>query len=109
MPSKLKLHLKKVHSGNKDKDLNFFKRKKESLKRQHLDAEGYFQQHSQSLIEASYVVSFMIAKECKPYIIGKTLIKSCATEMAKIVLGLESEKKTIRNTSFKQYCKVKNS
>ena len=66
------------------------------MKRQRLDAEGYFQQHSQSLVEASYVVSFMIAKECKSYIIGETLIKPCATEMARIVLGPESEIKTTK-------------
>ena len=35
----------------------------------------------------------MIAKECKPYTIGETLVKPCATEMARIVLGRESEKK----------------
>ena len=94
-PSKLKLHLEKVHPGDKDKDLNFFKQNEESLKRQRLDAEGYFQQHSQSLVEGSYVVSFIIAKECKPYTIGETLIKPRATEMARIVLGPESEKKLI--------------
>ena len=92
-PSKLKLHLEKVHPGYKDKDLNFFERKEECLKRQRLDARGDFQQYSKSLVEASYVVSFMIAKECKPYTIGETLIKPCATEMARIVLGPESEKK----------------
>ena len=92
-PSKLKLHLEKVHPGYKDKDLNFFERKEECLKRQRLDARGDFQQHSKSLVEALYVVSFMIAKECKPYTIGETLIKPCATEMARIVLGPESEKK----------------
>ena len=93
-PSKLKLHLEKVHPDDKDKNLSFFKQKEKSLKRQRLDAESYFQQHFQSLVEASYVVSFMIAKECKPYIFGETLIKSCATEMARIVLGPESEIKT---------------
>ena len=92
-PSKLELHLEKVHPGDKDKDLNFFKRKEESLKRQRLDAEGYFQQHSQSLVEASYVVSFMIAKECEPYTIGETLIKPCATEMLELYLVPKVKKK----------------
>ena len=91
-PSKLKLHLEKVHPGYKDKDLNFFKRKEESLKRQRLDAKGDFHQHSQSLVEASYVVSFMIAKECRPYTIGETLVKPCATEMVRIVLGVLAAK-----------------
>ena len=91
-PSKLKLHLEKVHPDYKDKDLNFFKRKEENLKRQRPYTRSDFQQHSRSLVEASYVVSFMIAKECKPYTIDKTLVKPCATEMARIVLGHESEK-----------------
>ena len=73
--------------------MNFFKQKKENLKCQCLDTRSDFQQHSRSLVEASYVVSFMIAKECKPYTIGETLVKPCATKMARIVLGHESEKK----------------
>ena len=92
-PSKLELHLEKVHPGDKDKGLNYFKRKEESLKRQRLDAEGYFQQHSQSLVEASYVVCFMIAKECKLYTIGETLIKPCATEMLESYLVPKVKKK----------------
>ena len=92
-PSKLKLHLEKVHPDYKDKDLNVFKRKEENLKCQCLHTRGDFQQYSRSLIEAMYVVSFIIAKECKPYTIGETLIKPCATEMVRIVLGHESEKK----------------
>ena len=91
-PSKLKLHLEKVHPDYKDKDLNFFKRKKENLKRQRLATKSDFQQHSRSLVEASYVVSFMIAKKCKPCTIGETHVKPFATELARIVLGHESEK-----------------
>ena len=45
-PSKLKLHLEKVHPDYKDKDLNFFKRKEENLKHQRLDTRSDFQQHS---------------------------------------------------------------
>ena len=39
---KLKLHLEKVHSNYKDKDVNFFKRKKDTVKRQSLDSTGEF-------------------------------------------------------------------
>ena len=35
----------------------------------------------------------MIAKQCKSYKIGKTLIKQCPSEMARIVLGEESKMK----------------
>ena len=85
-PSKLTLHLEKVHSNYKDKDVNFFKRKKDTVKRQCLDSTGEFQQHFTNIVKGSYVVSFMIAKQCKLYTIGKILIKPCASKMARIVL-----------------------
>ena len=92
-PSKLKLHRQKVYSNYKDKDVNFFKRKRDSVKRERFDSTGEFQQHFRSIVEASYVVSFMIAKQYKPYTIGEILIKPCASKMARIVLGEESEMK----------------
>ena len=69
------------------------KRKEYSVKRQGLDQKGEYQQHSRSIAEASYVVSFMIAKQCKRYTTGDTLNKTCASEMARIVLGEESKQK----------------
>ena len=83
----MKLHLEKVHSNYKDKDVDFFKRKKDTVKRQRLDSRREFQQHFRGILKPSYVVSFMIAKQCKPYTIGETLIKPCASKMARIVLG----------------------
>ena len=71
--------------------MNFFKRKEDNVKRQRLDSAGQFQQHFRSLVEASYVVSFMIAKQCKPYTIGETLIKPSASEMTRIVFGKENK------------------
>ena len=91
--SKLKLHLEKVHSNYEDKDVNFFKLKKDTVKRQRLDSTGEFQHHFTKIVKASYVVSFMIAKQCKLYTIGETLIKPCASKMAGIVLGKESKMK----------------
>ena len=38
----------------------------------------------------------MIAKQCKPYAIGETLIKPYASEMARIVLGEESKIKLLQ-------------
>ena len=63
------------------------------MKRERLDLTREFQQHFRSIVEASYVVNFMMAKQCKSYTIGETLIKQCASKMAKIVLGEESEMK----------------
>ena len=63
------------------------------MNHQCLDSTGELQQHSKSIVEVPYAVSFMIAKQCKPYTIGKTPIKPCASEMARIVHGEESKKK----------------
>ena len=92
-PSKLMLHLEKVHSEHKHKNAEFFKRKEACVKRQRLDASGAFRQQCQTLVEASYAASLIIAKQIKRYTIGGTLVKPCALEMARIVLGQESEKK----------------
>uniref|UniRef100_UPI003590248B protein FAM200C-like n=1 Tax=Myxine glutinosa TaxID=7769 RepID=UPI003590248B len=45
------------------------------------------------LLEASYKVSYMIAKEKKPHTIGESLVKPCALEMVKIVLGEDAVKR----------------
>lgn len=45
------------------------------------------------LLEASYRVAYRIAKNKKTHTIGEDLIKPCAMEMAKIVLGKEAERK----------------
>ena len=52
----------------------------------------HFQQF-QTLVEASNAASLIIAKQIKPYSIDETLAKPCALEMARLVLGQESEKK----------------
>ena len=98
----MKLHLEKVHPDYKDKDLKFFKRKEENLKRQLLDTRSDFQQHSRSLVEASYVVSFMIAKKCKSYKIGETLVKPCAPKWRELFLVMK-----VKKTSFKRYREAK--
>ena len=55
-PSRLKLHLEKTHAQQKYKNVDFFKRMEESVKRQRLDATGGLRQQSRHLIEAFYVV-----------------------------------------------------
>ena len=41
-PSLLARHMEKMHPNFKEKDVSFFKRKEESLKKQRLDASGAF-------------------------------------------------------------------
>ena len=67
-----------------------FQKKEACVKCQRLDASETFRKQSQTLVEASYAASLIIAKQIKPYTIG---VKPCASEMARIVLGQENEKK----------------
>lgn len=41
----------------------------------------------EKLLESSYEVLYMIVKEKKPHTIGETLVKPCALERVKLVLG----------------------
>ena len=61
--------------------------KEACVKRQRLDACGSFQQQSQALFEASYAAILIIAKKIKPFIIGETLFKLCALQMARNMLA----------------------
>ena len=63
------------------------------MKHHRLDTCEAFRQQFQTLAEVSYAASLNIVNEIKPNAIGKTLVKPCALEMNKIVLGQESKKK----------------
>ena len=92
-PSKLKHHLQQKHPEHAEKDLSFFQRQKMSLKRQKLDASGYFQQQSTASLEASFEVALQIVKQKQPHTIGETIVKPCAVKMVKLILGEKSSKK----------------
>ena len=97
--SKLKRHLQKKHPEHMEKDLSFFQRQKLSLKRQNQDASGYFYQQSTASVQASFDVALQIAKHEKPHTIGETLIKPCALNMVKLILG-ETRAKKIQQVSL---------
>ena len=92
-PSKLRRHLQQKHPEHMEKDLTFFQRQKLSLKRQKLDASGYFCQQSTASVQASFGVALLIAKHKKSNTIGETLIKSCALNMVKLILGETAQRK----------------
>uniref|UniRef100_UPI00358E3DDC zinc finger BED domain-containing protein 5-like n=1 Tax=Myxine glutinosa TaxID=7769 RepID=UPI00358E3DDC len=92
-PSKLKFHLEKIHPHHQHKDVDFFKRMAENVKRRRLDQSGTLFQQNKRLTEASYAVSLLIAQQKKPHTVGETLIKPCALKMARILFGEEAEKK----------------
>ncbi len=92
-PNKLKHHLYAIHQYYAEKDPGFFRRHKNSSRKQKLDATGAFQQQTLSVVEASYEAVLKMEKQMKPHTIGETLIKPCILKMVKRVLGDASEGK----------------
>ena len=70
-PSKLKRHLETKHTDCKDKDLLFFERKANCVKRSRMDSSGVFQQRNRASVEATFVISLRIAKAKKPHTIAE--------------------------------------
>uniref|UniRef100_UPI00358ED38C zinc finger BED domain-containing protein 5-like n=1 Tax=Myxine glutinosa TaxID=7769 RepID=UPI00358ED38C len=97
-PSKLKLHLERIHPHHQEKDVDFFKRMEENVKHQRLDKSGTIFQQNKRLTEASYAVNLLIVQQKKPHTVGETLIKPCTLKMARILFGEEAEKKFNQTT-----------
>ena len=85
--------MEKNHPSLKGKDIEYFKRLQNGLKRQRLDSTGYFALTDKKLTEASFEVSLLIAKQKKAHNIGESLVKPSALAMFRIVLNEESERK----------------
>ena len=92
-PFQLKRHFEKEHSDCKDKDISFFQRKVDTVKRTKLDATGDFYSSSKSALEASYIVSLQIAKAKKPHTIGEELILPCTKAIVSLMIGTDAERK----------------
>ena len=83
-PFQLKRHFEKEHPDYKDKDISFFQRKVDTVKRTKLDATGDFHTSSKSALEASYIVSLRIAKAKKSHTIGEELILPCTKDIVRL-------------------------
>ena len=92
-PSKLKRHSETKHIDCKDKDLSFFERKANCVKRSRMDSSGVFQQRNRAAVKATFVVSLRIAKAKKPHTIAEQLILPCAKDINRILIGKEAESK----------------
>ncbi|XP_068240056.1 protein FAM200C-like [Palaemon carinicauda] len=92
-PSGLKEHLESKHKDHVGTSIEAFKLKRVRYDQKATLLSYGFSAPRKPLLEASYKVSYMIAREKKPHKIGETLVKPCALEMAKIVLGEEAAKK----------------
>ena len=92
-PGKLREHLVKVHPDLVSKDVDFFRAKESKVKKARLDQGSKFVFQNSSVVEASYNISLLIAKNRKPHTIGETLVKPCMVEAARLVLNQESVSK----------------
>jgi len=89
VPAKLRRHLDTNHPQLKDKSLSFFERHKEVQKTEH----KYVKTDNENATEASFMLSYRIARAGKPHTIAEDLIKPCMTEIVSCVLGEDAAKK----------------
>ena len=86
-PSRLKRHLTTAHSTLADKPKAFFVMKSHSLKKAKLDMSETFHQRSSNVVEVSYEIAMLIAKNKKSHNIGESLVKRSIIVAAVLVLG----------------------
>ena len=103
VPTKLQEHFTKVHGTGKYKDttLTQFKQKRERFDANATITSYGFVSMDKPILTASYEVAYLIAKQGKPHIIGETLFKPAAMQLAKIMLGKEAENKLFFSTTLK--------
>ncbi|XP_008189561.1 SCAN domain-containing protein 3-like, partial [Acyrthosiphon pisum] len=89
-PGRLERHLITNHPSLKDKPIDFFHAKINSVKRMKLDSTGHFARENEKLMEASYEIALLIAKDKKPHTIGESLVKPCLFTACKTILNEES-------------------
>ncbi|XP_065673898.1 protein FAM200C-like [Hydra vulgaris] len=82
-----------VKTRSISKDVLFFERKRNNLKRQRFDFSGTFKQELAADVKASYSVYYLIAIKMKPHNIGEELILPAAKILVKQVIGDSAAKK----------------
>uniref|UniRef100_UPI00358FE70F protein FAM200C-like n=1 Tax=Myxine glutinosa TaxID=7769 RepID=UPI00358FE70F len=92
-PTRLERHLRTTHPELADKSQAFFVAKREALKRAKLDSSGTFRQQTSKIVEASYEIALLVAKNKKSHTIGETLIKPSLLRAAELILGKDSANK----------------
>ena len=84
--SRFKRHLTTAHSALSDKSKAFFAMNSHSQKKADLDTSRTFQQRSSNVVEASYEIAMLIAKNKKSHDIGESLMKPSMLVAAELVL-----------------------
>jgi hypothetical protein len=85
-PAKLREHFAIVHPGNSGDSLESLKQKKARFHSSGTLSKLGFGYTQKPLLEASYKVAYIIAKNKKPLTIDENLIKPCALQMVEVVL-----------------------
>ena len=91
-PFQLKRHFEKEHQTFNDRDVSFFQRQSQSVKKS-LDTTGQTAITIRAAVEASYVVSLRIAKSKKPHTIGEELLLPCTKDIVRLMIGADAVKK----------------
>ncbi|XP_050058667.1 zinc finger BED domain-containing protein 5-like [Aphis gossypii] len=91
-PAKMRRHLESVHGELKEKNVEFFIRKRDELLKSINCMIQTTKTVNEKATEASYLVSYQIAQRGEAYTIAESLIKPCAMEMVKCMLDEKSAK-----------------
>lgn len=86
-PSLLRRHLETKHGNLKDQSVSFFQHKLKDLKQRQKSIEALSQNTNNNALQASFRVSYLIAKQAKPHTIGENLILPAAKEIVKCMFG----------------------
>ncbi|KAI6648172.1 zinc finger BED domain-containing protein 5-like [Oopsacas minuta] len=92
-PFQLKRHFEKEHPTHNDRDVSFFQRQSQSVKKSRLDTTGQTAITIRAAVEAPYVVSLRISKSKKPHTIGEELVLPCMKDIVRIMIGADAVKK----------------
>jgi hypothetical protein len=93
-PAKLQEHFAIVHPGNSGDSLESLKQKKARFHSSSTLPKLGFGSTHKPLLETSYKVEYLVAKNKKPHTIGENMIMPCAPQMVEVVLGKEQRKQT---------------
>lgn len=86
-PRRLERHLITNHPSLRDKPIDFFHAKINSIKRMKFDSTGHFAMENEKLMGASYEIALLIAKDKKPHTTGESLVKPYLLTACKTILN----------------------
>ena len=94
-PSLLKRHLETKHPTHVNKSADFFTRKANEWKNDLTTFVSAANSDIENALEASYRVSYRIAKTAKPHSIAEDLVRPCINDVVQCMLGKSFTKKSV--------------